>query len=403
MAIAVKRGWIFAVVAVLLGVGGLWLWRHLSPRESTDDAQMAGHVSPIAARVAGTIKNIRVTDNQVVNAGDVLIELDPRDYELAVSKAEADLAAAEASSRAARAGVPITSTTARSEETAAGAGTTSAEAGVRAADREIDASRAKVTSAQARVNEATAAAKKATQDLERLKPLAAKDEISKQQLDAANAQVQVTQAAVDSATAAVREAEANLAVSESKKDQIEGALSQARARSQAAGTAPQQIALTEAQVAGADAHVLQARAALDQARTNLERTTIVAPTAGVVSRRSLEAGQVVQAGQPLLAVTSLTDVWVIANFKETQLASIHPGQKATVSVDAYGGRAFNAHVDSIAAATGATFSLLPADNASGNFVKVVQRVPVKIVLDTPIEHESPLRPGMSVNATVFLK
>src|SRR6478672_3298497 len=166
-------------------------------------------------------------------------------------------------------------------------------------------------------------------------------------------------------------------------------------------TAPQQIALTQAQASGAEARVAQARAALDQAKVNLERTRIVAPSAGIVSRRAIEAGQVIQPGQPLMAITSTTDVWVTANFKETQLASMHPGQRAEIVVDAFGGRHLNGHIESIAAATGATFSLLPADNASGNYVKVVQRVPVKIVLDSP--GDLSLRPGMSVSATVFVR
>jgi membrane fusion protein (multidrug efflux system) len=249
----------------------------------------------------------------------------------------------------------------------------------------------------------TANATRATQDLERLRPLAAKEEISKQQFDAATTAAQAAQAAVDSAVAAVHEAEANLDVAEAHRSQAAGALTQARAQAQAASTAPQQIALTQARAAGADAQVQQAQAALDQARVNLERTTIVAPTDGVVSRRSVELGQVIQAGQPLMAITSLSDVWVVANFKETQLARMRVGQHAEIEVDGYGGRSFSGHVDSIAAATGATFSLLPPDNATGNFVKVVQRIPVKILLDGAHDASAPLRPGMSVDATVYLK
>jgi membrane fusion protein (multidrug efflux system) len=298
--------------------------------------------------------------------------------------------------------VPVTSATARSEEHSANAGTANAEAALRAAEREVDASRAKLNAARARQVEASATATRASQDLERMKPLAAKDEISKQQFDAAASTAQATQAAVESAVASVHEAEANLDVSEARRVQASGALTQARAQAQAAATAPQQIALTQAQAAGADAQVLQARAALDQARVNLDRTTITAPTAGVVSRKSIEVGQVIQPGQQLMAITSLTDVWVTANFKETQLASMRVGLKASIDVDAYG-HSVEGHVDSIAAATGATFSLLPPDNATGNFVKVVQRIPVKILLDAPASQATPLRPGMSVNATVYLK
>jgi membrane fusion protein (multidrug efflux system) len=397
-----KRLWIIAALVIVVGAGGFWLWRTLSPRESTDDAQLTGHVSPVAARVGGTVKTIHVADNQLVKAGDVLVEIDRRDYEIAVAKAEADLAAAEAHSRAARAGVPVTSAAARGEEHSANAGTGNAEAALRAAEREVDASRAKLNAAKARQAEAAANATRAAQDLERMKPLAAKDEISKQQFDAAATTAQATQAAVESAVASVHEAEANLDVSESRRVQTTGMLTQAQAQAQAAATVPQQIALTQAQAAGADAQVLQAQAALEQARVNLERAAIVAPAAGVISRKAIEVGQVIQPGQPLMAITSLSDVWVTANFKETQLASLRVGQKASIDVDAYG-HAVEGRVESIAAATGATFALLPPDNATGNFVKVVQRVPVKILLDKPADQGTPLRPGMSVTATVYVR
>jgi membrane fusion protein (multidrug efflux system) len=397
-----KHRWIVGGVAVVLVVAGIAAWKHFSNRESTDDAQLSGHVSPVAARVAGTVTAIHVADNQAVKAGDLLIEIDPKDYELAVARAEADLAVAEAASRAATAGVPVTSMAARSGQNSADAGVSNADAAVQAATREIDASRAKLKVAEARRAEATANATRARLDLERLAPLAAKDEISRQQLDAAKAVMQATQAAADSAAASVTEAEANLAVAEAKRIQADGMRSQAQAQARSASTAPQQIALTEAQASGAEARVMQARAALEQAQTNLARTKIVAPADGVVSRRAVETGQVIQPGQPLMAITSLGEVWVTANFKETQLESMKPGQRASVSVDAYG-RTFDGRVESIAAATGATFSLLPPDNASGNYVKVVQRIPVKIVLDAGSDAASTLRPGMSVTATVFVR
>jgi membrane fusion protein (multidrug efflux system) len=287
--------------------------------------------------------------------------------------------------------------------TSAEAGTSNAKAAVLAADREVDAARAKVESAKARKAEAAANATRAAQDLGRLKTLVEKDEISKQQYDAAlNADV-AARAAVDSAQAAIAEAEANLQVSEARRVQAAGVLSQAEAQAKAAGTAPQQVALTEARADSAAADVQQAEAALGQAKLNLERTTVRAMADGVVSKRSIEVGQIVQPGQPIMAITSLGDVWVTANFKETQLRDIATGQPAEVSVDAFGGRRFRAHVDSVSAATGATFSLLPPDNASGNFVKVVQRIPVKIVLDGGQDAAAVLRPGMSVTATVFVR
>jgi len=208
---------------------------------------------------------------------------------------------------------------------------------------------------------------------------------------------------VTGAEAAVREATANLPVAESRRLQAEGTVAQSRAQARAAATAPQQIAMIQARASGANAQVMQARAALNQARLNLERTVVRASADGVVSRRTVEVGQVVQPGQTMMSIASLHDVWVTANFKETQLGRMSPGLPAEIEVDAFGGRRYSGHIESIAGATGATFSLLPADNASGNFVKVVQRVPVKIVLDRAEDAGTVLRPGMSVTATVYLR
>jgi membrane fusion protein (multidrug efflux system) len=374
----------------------------LSPRESTDDAQVSGHVSPVAARVAGTVQTVAVNDNQAVKAGDVLVEIDPHDYQIALARAEADLAVAEAAASAAQTTVPVTSATASSQLDVARTGTTNAEAAFKAAEREVDASKAKLNVAKARLTEVQANATKAAQDLERLRPLVAKDEVSKQQFDAAVTADQSAKAGVESAQAAIGEAQANVDVSEAKRQQAAGMINDAKSQATAASTAPQQVAMTEAKAKGAEAQVLQARAMLDQAKLNLERATVRAPTAGVVSRKGVEVGQIIQTGQPLMALTALESVWVVANFKETQLNDMRVGQKADVSVDAYG-RHYTGHIDSIAAATGATFSLLPPDNASGNFVKVVQRVPVKIIIDSGQDAASVLRPGMSVNATVYLK
>jgi membrane fusion protein (multidrug efflux system) len=398
-----QRLFIAAGLVLVVAIGAFFGWRMLSPREDTDDAQVSGHVSPVATRVGGTVQAIKVQDNQAVKAGTVLVELDPRDYQLAVAKAEADLAVAEAAFRAASSDVPVTSSSARSGEQVARVATGNADAGLIAASREVEASRAKIASAEARLQETKARAVRAAQDLARLTPLAAKDEIPRQQLDAATADKNAADAAVASAEAAVREATANLQVAESRRLQAEGGVAQSRAQERAAATAPQQIAMIEARASGANAQVLQARAVLNQARLNLERTVVRAPADGVVSRRTVELGQVVQPGQAMMSITSLHDVWVTANFKETQLGEMSPGQRAEVEVDAFGGRRYTGHIESIAGATGATFSLLPADNASGNFVKVVQRVPVKIVLDHAADASAVLRPGMSVTATVYLR
>ena len=395
-----RRWFVIGGIAVVAALA-FFLWRYFSPTVSTDDAQVAGHVNPIAARVGGAIKAVHVVDNQAVKANDVLVEIDPRDYELAVARAEADLASADAAAKAAQSDIPVTSAAATSGQDIAQAGTGSAEAALQAADREVDAANAKVASAQARLTEAQAQATRVQQDLERLRPLAAKDEIPRQQFEAAQTAVTATRAGVDSAEAAVRQEQANVQVATARRAQVASALRQAQAQNQAAATAPQQIAQIRARAGVAEAAVQQARAMLEQAKLNLERTTVRAPADGIVTRRALEVGQVVQPGQALLAVTALTDVWVVANFKETQLRDLRPGQHATVSVDAYGGRDYSGHVESISAATGATFSLLPPDNASGNFVKVVQRVPVRIVLDAPAAgSDAVLRPGMSVTVSV---
>jgi membrane fusion protein (multidrug efflux system) len=397
-----KRPWIIGGLAIALVVAGFFLWRHLSPRESTDDAQVSGHVSPVAARIAGTVATVVVNDNQPVKAGDVLVEIDPHDYQLALARADADLAAAEAAASAAQTTVPVTSATTTSQLDVARTGTTNAEAALHAAEHEVDASGAKLTVAKAKLAEAMAVATKTAQDLERLRPLLAKDEVSKQQYDAAVSADDSARASVESARAGIGEAQANLEVSGAKRLQAEGMVNEAKSEARAASTAPEQVATTEAKAKAADAQVLQARAAVDVAKLNLDRATVRAPTSGIVSRKSVEVGQIVQAGQPLMALTALDSVWVTANFKETQLDNMRVGQRADVSVDAYG-RHYAGHVDSIAAATGATFSLLPPDNASGNFVKVVQRVPVKIVIDSGQDVVAVLRPGMSVNATVYLK
>ena len=397
-----RRIWIAALIAIAIGGAAFFAWRTVFPRESTDDAQVTGHVYPVPARVAGTIEKVLVQDNQFVKAGDVLVELDARDYQMAVARAQAELAAAEAAANAARAGVPITTASATGQESAAAASAGAAVAAARAGDRDVESARAKLSSARARAAEAAAAKTRAAKDLERLSALIAKDEVSRRDYDAAVAVAAVAAASADAADAGIVEAQANLNAAEARRQQMGSTVIQTQAQARAAGTAPQQIALIQARARAAEADVTRASAALDYAKLNLERTVVRAPVAGVVSRKSVEPGQMAQAGQSLLALVSLEDVWIVANFKETQLKSIRPGDAVTVYVDALGGRAFAAHVDSVAAATGATFSLLPPENATGNFVKVVQRVPVKIVLDAP-QTEHLLRPGMSVVATIYTK
>ena len=390
-----------AVLLLVIGAAA-WVWMTAN-RESTDDAQVDARVTQISSRVGGTVTKVAVNDNQVVEAGAVLIELDPRDYQVAVDKARAELADAEATAVAAQNTIPITSTTAASQVTTARGGVAQAQSGVSASGKEVEAARARLTTAQAHVREVEANATRAARDVERLRGLLAKDEVSQQQFDTASAAADAQRAAVESARSQVAEAEAGIRVAESRLAQAHAGEQQAHAELQAAQTGPSQIAATRARASAATARVQQARATLAQAELNVQYTTVKAPARGIVSKKGINVGQVVQAGQPLLALVQIDDVWVTANFKETQLKDVRPGQRAVIEVDAYGGRTFKGKVDSIAGATGARFSLLPPENATGNFVKVVQRVPVKIVLDPGQDPDHLLRPGMSVTPTVYTR
>jgi membrane fusion protein, multidrug efflux system len=391
---------IIAAVIVAVLVIGAWLWMGAG-QESTDDAQVEAHVTPIAARVSGTVVAVPAPDNREVQAGEVLVQIDPSDYEVALARAQAELANAQAEAEAATANVPITSTTATSNVATAAGGVAQAEAGIAEAEQGLEAARARVVTAQARLREQEANATRAARDVERLRPLIAKQEIPQQQFDAAVADADAKRAAADSAMAQVQEAEAAIRVAESRIKQARAGQDQATAGLRQAQTAPQQVTAIRARAASAAARVQQAEAAVKQAQLNLQYTIVKSPIKGIVSKKTAEPGQVVQPGQPLMTVIPLDQVWITANFKETQLEEMRAGQRVTVEVDAYGGREFNGKVDSISAATGARFSLLPPDNASGNFVKVVQRVPVKIILDQGQDPEHVLRPGMSVTPTVF--
>jgi membrane fusion protein, multidrug efflux system len=368
-----RRAMAIGAAAVLILATAAWY--HFSGQESTDDAQVEGHVNPVAARVSGTVVEVLFVDNQRVEKGTPLVRIDRRDYEVTVARAEADLAENEAEAKAASTAVPVASTSTNSEE--------------KAATSDLEGAEARHAAAAARLREAEARDARATQDLGRLKPLIEKDEVSRQEYDAAATTAEAAHAMRDSAQAEVRQAEKGVEA--------------ARARLRSAQTGPEEVKIQRARAASAAAKADQMRAALDQARLNLQYTEVKAPVTGVISHRTVEIGQVVQAGQPLLAIVPLDDVWVVANFKEDQLKRIRPGQPASISVDAYGGRAYKGHVDSVSPATGSRFSLLPPENATGNFVKVVQRVPVKILLDGKVDADHPLRPGMSVVPTVFTR
>jgi len=393
---------LIALVIVIAVATGVWLYA-TAGRETTDDAQVDAHVAQISARVSGTVLRVLVKDNQPAEANATLVEIDPRDYQIAVDKAKAELLDAEAAAQAAQSNVPITSTAAAGNVTSAQNSIDQAEAGINEAEKGIEAARARLAAASSRVREVEANSTRATRDVERLKGLLAKDEVSQQQYDAAVASAEGQRAAVETAKSQVLEAETGVRTAESRLVQAKSAVKTAQAGLRSAQTGPEQVAAIRARAAAAEAHAQQARAVLAQAELNLQHTAVKAPVAGIISRKSVEVGQNVQAGQPLMAIIPLDEVWVTANFKETQLQHMRPGQKATLKVDAIGGREFTGHVDSMAAATGARFSLLPPENATGNFVKVVQRVPVKIVLEPGQDPDHLLRPGLSVEPTVYTK
>jgi membrane fusion protein (multidrug efflux system) len=392
---------ILIVVLVLIS-GGYMFWLHLSKFESTDDAQVDGQVYAISSRISGHVIDVKVDDEQEVKAGDILVVLDPKDYEVAVAKARADLADAVATYSSSRSDVPITSTNTQSTLTTANSARLDASAGVSGAERQLGAARARQSTAQANVRVAQANLTKATQDVERYKQLVSKDEISKQQYDQAVAAMDAARATLDAQNATVNEATQNISVSEKNVEQAQTRVEQANAQIQAALTGPQQVKVTEAKAQSAAAKVDQQRAMLDQAELNLKYTTIVAPIDGVVGKKNVAIGQNTAPGQELMAVVPLDNLWITANFKETQLQKMRVGQTVKIKADAYD-REYTGKIQRLAGASGARFSLLPPENATGNYVKVVQRIPVRIALDPGQNSDHLLRQGMSVTPKVELQ
>jgi membrane fusion protein, multidrug efflux system len=376
------------VGGIVLLVAGFFLWRYLGSYENTDDAQIDGHLNAISARVSGHVTKLLVNDNQFVQAGTPLVEIDPRDYEVAVARAKAAYQDALATAESLQVNVPITTVNTGSQLSAAEADVEGSRAGVSLARQQLEAARAQLE--QAIANDI-----KAQNDVGRYKQLVDKQEISHQQYDQAVA-------AARSSAAGVAGARASVSASEQQVSQAQAKLLQAEAGLRSAGTAPQQLASVRSRVQAAQAQALQKKAELEQAMLNLQYTRLVAPVNGIVSNRTVEVGQNVQIGQELMKIVNLDDIWVTANFKESQLRLMQPGQRATISVDAYG-KKYNGHVESVAGASGALFSLLPPENATGNYVKVVQRIPVKITFDPGETKEHILRPGMSVEPKVWVR
>ena len=380
----------FALGALVILVAVFFLWRYLASYESTDDAQIDGHVNAVSARVSGHVLKLNVQDNQYVEKGTVLVEIDPADYEVAVAQARAEYQDAQAQANAAGINIPINNVSTSSQVSGAQAGVSGAQAGIAAAQQQYGAAKSQVAEAEANNT-------KAQNDLARYKLLIDKQEISQQQYDQA----------VDSAQAAAASLQAARANADAYAAQIKAAqskLEQANADLRTAGNRTHTMDFIRARAESAQAIASQKKAVLDQAELNLQYTKVVAPVSGAVSNRTVEVGQNVQPGQVMLMVIPLDEenLWVTANFKETQLKNIKPGQAAEIEVDATG-KTYKGHVDSIAGASGDRFSLLPAENATGNYVKVVQRVPVKIVFDKGEIKQHELRPGMSAEPKVRIQ
>jgi membrane fusion protein, multidrug efflux system len=384
-----SRGFRIALIIaiIVLLVAGVFAYRYFTSYESTDDAQVDGHINSVSARISGHVIKLNVRDNQYVQAGTVLVEIDPADYQVAYERAKADFDDAQAAALAAGVTVPITSVNTSSQVSATEADVNSARAGIQVAQQQLAA-------AKAQLQEAEANNVKAQNDLARYKQLVQKQEISQQQFDQATAAAQASAAAVEGARA-------NADAAQQQVMQAQGKLVQAQANWANASTAPRQMQVTRAKAASALAEAQRKKADLDQAVLNLQYTKVVAPVNGIVSNRTVEVGQNVAPGQELMKVINLDDVWITANFKETQLRQMRPGQPVTIEVDA-NGRKYNGKVDSVAGASGARFSLLPPENATGNYVKVVQRIPVKIDLDPGSNNDHQLRPGESVTPKVWI-
>jgi membrane fusion protein, multidrug efflux system len=391
-----------ALLLAGLAAGGYLVWERISRVESTDDAQVDGSIFPLSPRVAGHVIQVTVHDQAAVKADQVLVQLDPRDFEVALAKARAELADAEATLAGARSDIPVLSVSTASALSGARSSRQDATAQVSGSKHALGAAKARLKTAEANVRVAEANANKTAQDVERYKALVARDDISRQQYEQAIADAEAARASVDAQKAAVTEAQQNVLAAQNSIDQARARVGQADATVEGAMTGPQQVKSSQARAQAAEAKVAQKRAEVEQAELNLKYTTISAPATGIVARRSVEVGQYVEPGQLLMAIVDLSHVWVVANFKETQLRDMKVGQSADLKVDA-NGRTYRGHIESLAGASGARFSLLPPENATGNYVKVVQRIPVIIGFDAGQNDDHSLRPGMSVTPTVHIR
>jgi membrane fusion protein (multidrug efflux system) len=377
---------------LLLVVGAAYFYWRSTFTEDTDDAAIDGNLYQISARVSGQVVKVNVDDNQTVQAGQVLAEIDPTDYKVALDQAQANLASAQAEYSQATTNVPLTQVNVGTSVATTGSDVKGASDLIAQAEKQVEA-------ANARVVEAKANAQRAQDDVDRYQPLVQKDVISKQQYDAAVATASASKAAVV-------EAEANVLAQQNAVSSARQRLAQSEAQAaQSVKNGPGQVRVQQARAEAAQAAIQQAQAKVEQARLNLTYTKITAPTAGIVNKKNVQIGANLAAGQDLMTVIPLTDLWVTANFKETQLTHMRPGQQVTIKVDAYGDRKFSGKVTQIGGATGSMLSLFPPENATGNYVKVVQRIPVRIDFTNLQQDDADyvLRPGLSVVPVVEVK
>lgn len=395
---------IAAVLVFLIAVGaGYALYAHFQDRVSSDDANVDGHISAIAPKIAGNVAEVLVKDNQAVKAGQLLVRIDPRDFQAKVNLAKAALMQAESQLHSAQVVVPWTNETTQSGASAASAQLADAQA---EQDRSRiafeQASGSDLAYAEANIRSKQANHERAQADLARMRPLVDKAEISRLQFDSYVAAARVAESDLQASQEKLASAQKEAAIRKASLDAAQSRVSQAKAQVETSVANRRQVAIRTADAGGASAAVAAAGANLEAAELQLSYTEIVAPVDGVVTRKSVEVGQIVSPGQGLMTIIPLNDVWVTANFKETQLAHVRPGQRAEIKVDMYG-KSVRGHVDSIAGATGSKLSLLPPENATGNFVKVVQRIPVKILVDNQQDSDLILRPGMNVDVTIFTR
>ncbi|HEX4346785.1 MAG TPA: HlyD family secretion protein [Vicinamibacterales bacterium] len=380
--------WAGRLLVVVIAIGVVLWWWNRRKYEGTDDAEVDGYIAPVSPRITGHVTAIHAEDGQFVHAGDLLVEIDARDYQTALAKAKGDAANAEAAADAAQFEVPVSQIGSASQIRSAQADLGVANAGVSAAQKQVEQAQAQLASAQA-------AAKRANADVERYKPLVEKREIASQQYDEAVAAAAQANAAVDAAAAGVRTTEEQVRQGGERVRQADAGVSNARATTMTAKA-------TASRAHAATAQLQSAKALLAQAELNLNYTTIRAPVGGIVGRRVAQIGQNVEPGQELMTIVPTTGLWVTANYKETQLVRMRQGQPVSISIDGCGAD-MHGTVTSIGGATGARFSLLPPENATGNYVKVVQRIPVRIDVDPNDAAKCALRPGMSVDPSVKVR